>query len=170
MGELIANTNRTIGITPQGVWLNGPAVGHTYQEQKCPSVDSSSSDVLHTEIGWTALGCTWTTPPHTFIKGGSSATAMGKGDVDSLPDDIFSDEAKEIIKEALPENPPSLGGASPIEATADYAKCNGNKLMRQNDTGTCKGQFILNSPPYTVDTCTCTFKISSAGQNHVKAE
>ena len=59
--------------------------------------------------------------------------------------------------------------AKPIMATSKKVKCNGQLVLRKNDTGTCQGIFVNNSSGSSI-TCACDFKISDAGQTFVKGE
>ena len=58
---------------------------------------------------------------------------------------------------------------SPIMATSKKAKCDGQFVLRKNDSGTCQGTFVNNSSGATVP-CVCSLKISDAGQTFVKGE
>lgn len=63
----------------------------------------------------------------------------------------------------------SGASAPPIQPDASKVKCDNQLVIREKDTGTCKGVFIHNTTSATTN-CTCEFKINKAGQDKVKGE
>ena len=62
-------------------------------------------------------------------------------------------------------------GGGTINATATKSNWEVLKSIRENDQGTCNGIFTKIPPPPGVTLpCSCTFKISSAGQLKAKGE
>lgn len=58
------------------------------------------------------------------------------------------------------------GGGS-MDASSTKILCGGVKPMREGDSGTCTGSFTVGSSAVA---CSCTVKISSAGQQKVKCK
>ena len=62
-------------------------------------------------------------------------------------------------------------GAGSISATGIKSNWEVIKALRENDQGTCNGLFNkIPPPPGVTQACSCTFKISSAGQIKCKGE
>jgi len=61
-------------------------------------------------------------------------------------------------------------GSGNVNHTSLKTKCESKFPLRLNDAGTCTGSWTLVAPPYTTLTCSCTVKISDAGQTKVLSE
>jgi hypothetical protein len=60
-----------------------------------------------------------------------------------------------------------VSGSGSITATSLKCKCETKFPLRKNDSGTCSGSWTLKASPFTSLSCSCTLKISDAGQQKV---
>jgi len=63
-----------------------------------------------------------------------------------------------------------IAGAGSIPSTAIKTKVDNLTVLRKDDSGSCAGSWSLKVSPFTVLPCSCTLKISDAGQTKVLAE
>lgn len=61
------------------------------------------------------------------------------------------------------------GGGGIINATSVKCRASGLVPLRENDSGTCMGSWVLKSGG-TVVNCACTLSITDAGQDKAKGE
>ena len=133
-----------------------------------------SKEIANTDlsISITPSGAaTWTPGTPTYTKISASGTKCSNKSI----------LCNQIIWVMVPASctqatPPAvhLSGAGSMAATAGKvkAKALGTKsaVMRKDDSGTCTGVFTVTGPPPIPQPCSCTFKITDAGQTKVKAE
>ena len=60
-----------------------------------------------------------------------------------------------------------VSGGGAIVATS-ICQVNSTSTLRKNDMGSCTGGFTLTATPFTPLVCSCSVKISDAGQTGVK--